>query len=134
MPRRKKLDYNPTTAAMLDGAMGFNVRLELKGWHRDHWPKNAKILRELVEEIDFVTKNNSYRSVDVCTILQRKTKWANQALKNVLPAEVRERGAAQYRYVAGRTYMQNTIGHDEVDAREDLQESFHKPDRHSRYD
>jgi len=134
MPRRKKLNHNPTTAAMLDGAMGFNVRLELKGWHRDHWPRNAQILRELVEEIDFVTKSNSYRSVDVCTILQRKTKWAHQRLRKVLPAEVRERGAARMEYVAGRTYSQNTIGHDEVGAREDLNESFFKPNRHSRYD
>jgi len=134
MPRRKaSLDNNPTTAAMRDGELTFTKRLELSGWHRDHWPRNAQILRELADEMDRLCGHNAMRSVDICINLQRKVMAYNQKLKRVMPLEVRQRGAAKYEYPQGRNYRVNTIGHDEVNAREDLQESFFKHDRHNKY-
>lgn len=135
MPRRKKLklDNNPTTAAMRSGRLKFTRRITLSGWHQDHWPKNAELLRELADEIDRITKINALRSVDICSHLQEYVRNMSGKFSAVTPLEVRERGAAKYEYPAGSHYMVNTIGHDEVNAREDLQESFFRHDRHNKY-
>jgi hypothetical protein len=128
MKRRKK-QVNPTVTAMRQGGMTMTVRMTMQMWHQDHIAKNAEHLERLAGELRRIDQSNSMRGVDKAILAQRAARDTHWDLQHVLPADPRGQYKGQrMEYVGGRTYAVDTNGHDELLAREDLNEPVVRPD------
>ena len=128
MKRRKK-QVNPTVNAMRQGGMTMTVRTTMQMWHPDHIAKNAEHLERLACELRRIDQSNSMRGVDKAILAQRAARNTHWDLQQILPADPRGQYKGQLmEYVGGRTYAVDTNGHDELLAREDLNELVVRPD------
>ena len=128
MSRRKK-QVNPTVSAMRQGGMTMTVRMTMQMWHQDHIAKNAEHLERLAGELRRIDKSNSMRGVDKAILAQRAARNTHWDMQHVLPADPRGQFKGQrMEYVGCRTYAVDTNVHDELLAREDLNEPVVRPD------
>ena len=117
----RKRNVNPTVANLRNGSLRFKRRLDVPMWHHDHLSKVINTLEEVTAELRRIKNSNTLRNFDKCVYAQHCLMFANQSFSQMTPKDPRTRGASIYGY-PNTHYMVDENGHEEVQARKDLDE------------
>ena len=120
--KRKK---NLTVDYMRTGQMRFKRRIDVQMWHIDHLNKSIELFTSLVEELEKIRGNNSFRNADKCMYAQTAISFTNKRFASMLPKDPRERGAEMLEYTDQGLVNHN--GHAELLARDDLNQEQYQP-------